>query len=105
NDGGNWTNVTPKQMPEWSMISIIEASPLDAGTAYIAVDRHKLDDNKPYIYKTNDSGKSWALKVNGIPAGAYVRAVREDPKRKGLLYAGTEIGVFFSLDNGENWHP
>ncbi|HZS48854.1 MAG TPA: glycosyl hydrolase [Blastocatellia bacterium] len=105
NDGGNWTNVTPKQMPEWSMISIIEASPLDAGTAYIAVDRHKLDDNKPYIYKTNDSGKSWALKVNGIPAGAYVRAVREDPKRKGLLYAGTEIGVFFSLDDGENWHP
>ena len=104
NDGQNWTNVTPKELPEWSMISIIEPSPHDAGTVYVAVDRHKLDDDKPYIYKSRDFGKSWTLSVNGIPRGAYVRAVREDPKRKGLLYAGTEVGVFFSLDDGDNWH-
>ena len=82
NDGQNWTNVTPKQMPDWSMISLIEPSPHDAATAYIAVDRHKLDDTKPYLYKTSDSGKSWTLKVNGIPDGAYVRAVREIPNAK-----------------------
>jgi DNA-binding FrmR family transcriptional regulator len=104
-DGQNWTNVTPKQLPEWSMISIIEPSPHDAGSAFIAVDRHKLDDFRPYIYKAGDYGKSWSFIVNGIPGGAYVHAVREDPKRKGLLYAGTEIGVFFSLDEGEHWQP
>jgi len=104
-DGQNWTNVTPKQLPEWSMISIIEPSPHNAGSAFIAVDRHKLDDFRPYIYKTGDYGKSWSFIVNGIPDGAYVHAVREDPKRKGLLYAGTEIGVFFSLDEGEHWQP
>jgi len=104
-DGQNWANVTPRQLPEWSMISIIEPSGHDAGAAYIAVDRHKLDDYRPYIYKTNDSGKSWSLIVNGIPESAYVHAVREDPRRKGLLYAGTEVGVFFSLDDGGRWYP
>jgi photosystem II stability/assembly factor-like uncharacterized protein len=104
-DGQNWTNVTPRQLPEWSMISLIEPSERDAGTAYIAVDRHKFDDYGPYIYKTGDSGKTWSLIVNGIPQGAYVHAVREDPRRRGLLYAGTELGVFFSLDDGGCWHP
>jgi hypothetical protein len=105
-DGGkNWTNVTPKGMPEWSLVSIIEASPSDAGTAYVAVDTHKLDDLKPYIYKTTDFGKSWTKIVNGIPDGAYTHAVREDPARKNLLYAGTETGVYVSFDGGANWQP
>jgi photosystem II stability/assembly factor-like uncharacterized protein len=103
-DGGTtWTNVTPKAMPEWSLVSIIDPSPHDAGGAYIAVDRHKSDDQKPYIYKTSDFGKTWALVVNGIPQGSYVRAVREDPGRKGLLFAGTERGVYASFDDGLHW--
>src|SRR5437870_955817 len=80
-------------------------SPHDATTAYVAVDRHRLDDFKPYIFKTTDLGKSWSTITNGIPDGAYVRSVREDPKRKGLLYAGTELGVYFSLDEGAHWQP
>src|SRR6516162_9684945 len=85
------------------MISIVEASRFDPGTAYIAVDRHKFDDFRPLIYRTRDYGKTWILAANGIPEGSYVRSVREDAKRKGLLFAGTETGVFFSLDDGENW--
>jgi photosystem II stability/assembly factor-like uncharacterized protein len=102
-DGKTWENVTPKALPEWSMVSIIEASPHDAGTAYAAIDRHKLDDFNPFIYKTHDFGKTWTLINNGIPAGSYVRSVREDPKMKGLLYAGTETGVYFSIDDGAHW--
>ena len=103
-DGGkNWANVTPKGIPEWSLVSIIEASPHDAGTAYAAVDTHKLDDLHPYIYKTTDFGKSWTKITNGIPDGAYTHAVREDPARKNLLYAGTETGVYVSFDGGANW--
>ena len=103
-DGGkSWNNVTPKGMPEWSLVSLIEASPHDAGTAYVALDCHKLDDVKPYIYKTTDFGKTWTSITNGIANGAYVHAVREDPKRKGLLYAGTETGVYVSWDSGANW--
>ena len=105
NGGQNWTNVTPKELAEWSMISIVEPSHYDAGAAYIAVDRHKLDDFRPYIYRTRDSGKSWSLIANGIPEGSYVRSVREDIKRKGLLFAGTETGAYFSVDDGENWQP
>jgi photosystem II stability/assembly factor-like uncharacterized protein/DNA-binding FrmR family transcriptional regulator len=105
-DGGaHWSNVTPKDLPEWSMISIIEASHYDANTAYIAVDRHKLDDFRPLIFRTRDAGKSWILIANGIPEGSYVRAVHEDPRRKGLLFAGTETGVFFSGDDGGHWQP
>ena len=103
NDGKNWENVTPRDMPEWSMVSIIEASHHDPATAYVAIDRHKLDDFNPLIYKTHDSGKTWTRISNGIPPGAYVRAVREDPKMKGLLYAGTETGVYFSIDDGAHW--
>jgi photosystem II stability/assembly factor-like uncharacterized protein len=105
-DGGkNWTNITPKELPEWSMVSLIEPSPFDAATAYIAVDRHKLDDFRPYIYKTSDFGKTWTKITNGLPDTAYVHAVREDPKRQGLLYAGTETGVFVSFDDGARWQP
>ena len=103
-DGAHWANVSPK-MPEWSTVDLIEASPHDANTAYAAVDRHKLDDLKPYIYKTADAGKTWAAITNGIPEGANVHAVREDPKRRGLLYAGTELGVFTSFDDGAHWQP
>src|SRR5205085_2386591 len=103
-DGGkNWSNVTPKGMPEWSRISLIEASPYDAGTAYAAVERHELDDYAPYIYKTSDFGKSWTRIESDLPGKAFVHAVREDPKRKGLLFAATELGIFFSLDNGAHW--
>ena len=103
-DGGkNWTKVTPKGIPEWSLVSLIEASPFDAGTAYAAVDTHKLDDLKPYIFKTTDFGKTWAKITNGIPDGAYTHAVREDPVRKNLLYAGTETGIYVSFDGGANW--
>jgi photosystem II stability/assembly factor-like uncharacterized protein len=103
NDGQSWTNVTPKDLPAWSMVSLIDPSPHDAGTAYAAIDRHKLDDLKPLIYRTHDFGKTWTRIVAGIPDGAYVHAVREDPIRKGLLYAGTELGVFTSADDGAHW--
>src|SRR5256712_575852 len=103
-DGQHWSNVTPK-MPEWSTIDLIDPSPHDGNTAYVAVDAHKLDDFKPYIFKTTDLGKNWNSIVHGIPDGAYVHAVREDPKRKGLLYAGTELGVFVSFDDGAHWQP
>ncbi len=105
-DGGaNWANVTPKIMPEWSMVSIIDPSPHDPATAYVAVDRHKSDDQKPYIFKTSDFGKTWTMIVNGIAANHYVRSVREDPGRKGLLFAGTERGVYVSFNDGAQWQP
>ncbi len=105
-DGKTWTNVTPKDLPEWSLVSQIDASPHDAGTAYVAVDRHELDDYKPYAWVTRDYGQSWRrLATVGIPDGSFVRAVREDPARKGLLYAGTETGVFVSFDDGGHWQP
>ena len=105
-DGGaKWDNVTPKAMPEWGTVSMIEASPSDAGTAYVAVERHKMDDFAPYIFKTSDFGKTWTAITNGIPKNVYVHAVRVDPKRKGLLYAGTERGVYVSFDDGANWQP
>jgi photosystem II stability/assembly factor-like uncharacterized protein len=103
-DGGaTWTNVTPRDMPEWGTVSLIDPSPRTPGTAYVAVDRHRLDDFRPYIFKTTDYGKSWSRIVNGLPANAFVHAVREDPKRKGLLFAGTESGVFVSFDDGARW--
>jgi len=105
-DGGkSWTEITPREMPEWSMISIIDPSPHSVSTAYMAVDRHKLDDNRPYIYKTADFGKTWTKITAGIPETTFVHSVREDPKRKGLLYCGTEIGVFVSFDDGAHWQP
>ena len=104
-EGKNWTNVTPKNvgLAEWSRISLIEASPHDPATAYVAVDRHQNDDLAPYIYKTTNYGATWSRITSGIPDGTFVRAVREDPKKKGLLYAGTERGVFVSFDDGAHW--
>jgi photosystem II stability/assembly factor-like uncharacterized protein len=102
-EGKTWENVTPKSLPEWSRVSLIEASPHDAGTAYVAIDRHQNDDLHPYIYKTSDYGKTWTQISSGIPDDVFVRAVREDPKKKGLLYAGTERGVFVSFDDGAHW--
>src|SRR5713101_2798217 len=103
-DGGNnWKNVSPKGLPEWSLVNLIEASPHDAGTAYAAVDAHKLDDLKPYIFKTTDFGTIWTKITSGIPDGAYTHVVREDPVRKNLLYAGTEAGVNVSFSGGANW--
>ena len=103
-DGGaHWENVTPKNIPEWSLISIIDPSRTEAGTAYVAVDRHQLDDFAPYILKTTDFGKSWTHVEGDLPKDATVRAVRMDPVRKGLLFAGTEKGVYFSLDDGAHW--
>jgi photosystem II stability/assembly factor-like uncharacterized protein len=103
--GKTWSNVTPKDLPEWSRVSQIEASPFDAGTAYVAIDRHQNDDLHPYIYKTADYGKTWTKGARGIPDNTFVRAVREDPKKRGLLYAGTEIGVFVSFNDGVDWRP
>src|SRR5262249_14528136 len=100
-----WTNVSPKDMPEWSRISLIEASPFEAGVAYAAVERHQWDDNRPYIYKTADFGKSWTKITKGIADNTFVRAVREDPKKRGLLYAGTETGVYVSFNDGADWRP
>jgi hypothetical protein len=105
-DGGqHWENVTPKAMPEWGTVSMIEASPGQPGTAYMAVERHKMDDLTPYIFKTTDFGKTWTKLVNGIPAGDYVHAVRVDPKQPNLLFAGTEKGVYVSFDDGGKWQP
>jgi photosystem II stability/assembly factor-like uncharacterized protein len=104
-EGKNWANVTPKDLPEWSRVSQIDASPLDAGTAYVAVDRHQNDDLRPYIYKTSDYGQTWTKLTNGIPEGSFVRAVRQDPKKRGLLYAGTESGVYVSFNDGADWRP
>ncbi len=105
-DGQSWTNVTPKDLPEWSLVSQIDASPHDPGTAYLAVDRHELDDYKAYAWVTHDYGKTWRrIGQTGIPDGSFVRAVREDPVRKGLLYAGTETGIYVSFDDGARWQP
>ncbi|HEY6970486.1 MAG TPA: hypothetical protein VJA94_14865 [Candidatus Angelobacter sp.] len=101
--GKTWTNVTPPGLSDWSKISIIDASHFDHGTAYAAVDRHRLDDASPQIFRTHDFGKSWTKITQGIPDGAYVRAVREDPVRKGLLFAGTELGVYVSFNDGDSW--
>jgi photosystem II stability/assembly factor-like uncharacterized protein len=105
-DGGKtWTNVTPKDMPEWGMVSQIDPSPHDAGTMYLAVNRYKLDDFKPYAWVTTDYGKTWRRISGGLPEDSFVRVVREDPGRKGLLYAGTETGVHVSSDAGARWQP
>ena len=104
-DGAHWSNVTPPDIAEWSQISLIEASPHDAATVYAAVDRHQLDDFNPYVYRTHDWGKTWQKIAAGLPPGGYVHAVREDPERQGLLFAGTELGLFVSFDDGDHWQP
>ena len=105
-DGGaNWENVTPTGMPEWNMINSIEPSAFDEGTCYVAATKYKLGDFAPYLYKTTDYGKSWVKITNGINKEHFTRVVREDPKRQGLLYAGTETGMYISFDDGANWRP
>ena len=103
-DGGaSWQNVTPPDLPEWALISIVEASPHDVATAYIAATRYKSDDFAPYLYKTNDFGRSWTKIVAGIPDNDFTRVIREDPERRGLLFAGTETGLYVSFDDGAMW--
>ncbi|MGI8857794.1 MAG: glycosyl hydrolase [Thermomicrobiales bacterium] len=103
-DGGkNWQNVTPPDLPEWAMISIIDPSPHDAATAYVAANRYKSDDFAPYLYKTTDYGQTWTTITDGIAADAFTRVIRADPDRTGLLYAGTETGLYVSFDDGAHW--
>jgi hypothetical protein len=103
-DGGaHWENVTPKEVPEWSQVNTIEASPFDAGTAYVAVTAYKLDDFRPYLFKTTDYGKTWKKIVNGMTDRDSTRVVREDPNHRGMLVAGTEFGLYISFDGGDNW--
>ena len=105
-DGGaNWENVTPKNMPEWNMINSIEPSAFDEGTCYVAATRYKLGDFTPYLYKTEDYGKTWKLITKGIPSEHFTRVLREDPAQKGLLYAGTETGMYISFNDGKSWDP
>ncbi|RMF84965.1 MAG: glycosyl hydrolase, partial [Nitrospinota bacterium] len=103
-DGGQtWENVTPPDLPAWTLISMIEPSPHDPATVYVAATRYRLDDFRPYLYKTNDYGKTWTRITSGIPAHDFTRVIREDPARRGLLYAGTETGVYISFDDGASW--
>ncbi|MDQ6652849.1 MAG: hypothetical protein M3Y84_08900 [Acidobacteriota bacterium] len=104
-DGKTWNEVSPPGLAPWSMLSLIDASAHDVATAYASIDRHQMDDVRPYIYRTHDFGNTWTRITNGIPETAYVHAVREDPIRKGLLFAGTETGVYVSFDDGEFWEP
>ncbi len=104
-DGKTWTNVTPLELTAWSKVVMMDASHFDVNEAFAAVDRHRLTDNEPYIYRTRDSGKSWQKITNGLPKGVYLQTVKEDTQRKGLLFAGTELGVFVSFNDGDNWQP
>ncbi|MDA1348078.1 MAG: glycosyl hydrolase [Chloroflexi bacterium] len=105
-DGGkSWKDVTPDGLSEWTLISTIEPSPHDPATAYMAATRYKLDDFRPYLYKTEDYGRTWVTITDGIPGDDFTRVIREDPERRGLLYAGTETGVYVSFDGGVAWQP
>ena len=102
-DGGNWKNVTPPALTPWSKVVMMDVSHFDVNTAYAAVDRHRLEDNTPHIYRTRDGGVSWQPITSGLPGDVYVQTVKEDPVRRGLLFAGTELGVFVSFDDGDRW--
>ena len=101
--GRTWTDVTPEGLSAWSKITQIECSHFTRGAAYAAIDRHRLDDMRPYLYRTRDFGKTWQVIVNGIPDRSFVNAIREDPQHKGLLFAGTEFGIYISFDDGDHW--
>ena len=106
-DGATWTDVTPSAMPEWGTVNMIELSPHLPSRAFLVVHRYREDDFAPYIFRTDDYGASWELltRANGLPARHFVRVVREDPQRRGLLYAGTEYGIYVSFDDGGRWQP
>ena len=105
-DGGkNWANVTPKGIPDWIRINSLDASPRDKGACYAAATMYQFDDFRPFLYKTKDYGKTWTRIDKGIPENAFTRVIREDPEKDGLLYAGTELGLFVSHDDGANWQP
>ena len=105
-DGGkNWERITPPDLPDFARISLIEASPHQNGVAYLAANRYQMGDRKPYIYKTADFGKTWQKIVTGIPDTDFPRVIREDTKRRGLLYAGTELGIHVSFNDGASWQP
>jgi hypothetical protein len=103
--GAHWREVTPQALTPWSKVACIELSHFDPAVAYLAIDRHRLDDDEPYLYRTQDGGKEWVRIDAGIPRASFVNVVREDPAVKGLLYAGTERGMFMSLDAGAHWQP
>jgi photosystem II stability/assembly factor-like uncharacterized protein len=102
-DGKTWANVTPPGVTAWSKVTMLEASHFDANEAYAAIDRHRLEDYDPYIYRTKDAGKTWQKITTGLTPGVYMQTVKEDPKRRGLLVAGTELGVLVSLNDGDTW--
>ena len=106
-NGKSWQNVTPgpNLLPEWSLISIVEPSPHDGATCYVAATRYKSDDETPYLFKTSDYGATWTRITDGIPARDYTRVIREDPEVRGLLYSGTERGLYVSFDDGAHWQP
>jgi photosystem II stability/assembly factor-like uncharacterized protein len=102
-EGRTWHNVTPAEITPWSKVVMIDASHFDANTAFAAAERHQLEDYEPHIYRTRDAGRTWQTITRGLPAGIYVQTVKEDPLRRGLLFCGTERGVFVSFDEGDNW--
>jgi photosystem II stability/assembly factor-like uncharacterized protein len=102
-DGKTWQNVTPPGLTPWSKVVMMEASHFDVNEAYAAVDRHRLEDYEPYVYRTRDGGKTWQKITTGLPAGVYMQTVKEDTERRGLLFAGTELGLFASFDDGGHW--
>ena len=104
-DGKTWANVTPPDLTPWSKVVMLIASHFDVNEAFAAIDRHRLTDNEPYIYRTRDAGKTWQKITNGLTPGVYMQNVTEDPKRKGLLFAGTELSVFVSFNDGDQWQP
>ena len=105
-DGGeHWSNVTPKGVPEWGRIQQIEAAPSSTDTAYVAIDLHEIDNNKPYVFKTHDGGKTWTSISKGLPDTDPARVIRENPNKKGMLVLGTDTGLFYSMNDGEEWKP
>src|SRR4029434_1494198 len=102
-DGKTWQDVTPRELTPWSKVVMMDASHFDPNEAFAAIDRHRLTDNEPYIYRTRDGGKTWQKITNGLPAGVSMQTVTDDQVRKGLLFAGPELGVFVSFDDGDHW--
>src|SRR5262249_47961044 len=103
-DGGKtWTKVTPPDLPDFARISSIAASPHDPQTAYVAANRYQKADRAPYVFRTHDYGKTWTKIINGIRANDFARSIAEDPKRKGLMFLGTESGIYVSFDDGGMW--